>query len=230
MPSLIFSQNSAPPLTIGNLIFSASANYVSSATIKQSPFSPDIIERNSLIDIKGGYGYSFTVKTRLFRNDLFFGITGEYIKIQDDDATQTLENDTSAVRIRVSETLTVTPIEFTGYFNVPSFQENLNIYLGGGIGLYMGDRVRKIQNFESETISKSLGLSLVVLSGIEYYFEKNAMAFFEMRFREGEYDVKSKFPVGTITVRGTPYNIGREMNSKIFLDGLRLSVGLGYRF
>jgi len=230
MPSLIFSQNSAPHFSVGNLIFSGSFNYVSSATIKQSPYSADIIERNSLIDVRGGYGYAFGVKTKLFRNDLFFGITGEFIRIEDAEAEQTLENDSSIARIRVTEVLTVTPIEFTAYFNIPSFEENLNIYLGGGIGVYMGDRVRRIQNYESETISKSLGLSLVVLSGMEYYFEKNIMAFMEMRFREGEYDVKSKFPIGTVTVRGQTYNLGREMNSKIFLDGLRLSVGLGYRF
>lgn len=231
-PSLIFSQSSAPaylPL-FGDVTLSGSLNYVSSATIQLAPYSSDIVERNSSLDISGGYGYSFSLKTKILRNDLFLGITAEYIRIQDNNAVLTLEGDTSIARIKLSETITAYPVELTAYFNVPSFQENLNIYLGGGVGLYSGNRVRKIAGFESETISKSFGLSLVVLSGIEYYFEKNFMTFMEMRFRDGEYDVKSKFPLSFITVNGASYPLGKEMNSKIFLDGLKISFGLGYRF
>lgn len=230
-PSLIFSQNSVPHVPLfGDLIVSGSLNYVSSATIQLAPYSSDLVERNSSLELSGGYGYSFSIRTKILRNDLFLGITAEYIKIQDNNAILVLEGDTNTARIKLSETVTAYPVELTAYFNVPSFQENMNIYLGGGLGLYSGDRVRRIQNFESETISKTLGLSLVVISGIEYYFEKNLMTFMEMRFRDGEYDVKSKFPLSSITVNGASYPLGKEMNSKIFLDGLKISLGIGYRF
>lgn len=230
-PSILFCQNSAPHIPFfSNIIISGSLNYVSSATIQLAPYSSDLIERNSSLDVSGGYGYGFSIRTKILRNDLFLGISAEFIKIQDNDAVLTLEGDTSFARIKLSETITAYPVELTAYFNVPSFQQNLNIYLGGGIGMYMGDRIRKIQNFQSETISKSFGLSLVVLSGIEYYFENNFMSFMELRFRDGEYDVKSKFPLSSINVNGATYSLGKEMNSKIFLDGLKISFGLGYRF
>jgi hypothetical protein len=203
---------------------------VSSATIQLAPYSPDLVERNSSLSLSGGYGYSFSVKTKVLRNDLFLGITVEYIKIQDNDAILVLEGDSSVARVKLAESISAYPVELTAYFNVPSFQENLNIYLGGGLGIYTGDRVRKLQNFQSETISKSFGLSLVVLSGIEYFFEKNFMSFMELRFREGEYDVRSRFPLSFITVNGASYSLGKEMNSKVFLDGLKVSFGLGYRF
>ncbi len=233
-PSIIFSQNSDHNTQrssfLSDIIVSGALNYVSSATIQLAPYSADLIERNSSLDIAGGYGYSFSVRTKVFSNDLFFGVTAEFIRIQDNNAVLTLEGDTSIARIKLTETITSYPVEFTAYFNVPSFQENLNIYLGGGLGLYSGDRKRKLLNFESETISKTFGLSLVVLSGIEYYFEKNFMSFMELRFRSGEYDVKSKFPVSSVTLNGVPYPLDKEMNSKIFLDGLKVSFGLGYRF
>lgn len=239
IPSITFSQNSAPRLLsnsdpnssfLSGLIISGSLNYVSSATIQLAPYSSDLIERNSSLDISGGYGYSFSVRTKILRNDLFLGVTAEFIKIQDNNAVLTLEGDTSIARIKLSETITAYPVEFTAYFNIPSFQENLNIYLGGGVGLYSGDRKRKFLNYESETISKSFGLSLVVLSGIEYYFEKNFMSFMELRFRDGEYDVKSKFPINYVNINGASYPLDKEMNSKIFLDGLKVSLGIGYKF
>lgn len=239
IPSIGFSQNSVTNSALktnsdspffSDVIVSGSLNYVSSATIQLAPYSADLVERNSTLDISGGYGYSFSLRTKLFRNDLFLGVTAEFIKIQDNDAVLTLEGDTSVARIKLTESITAYPVEFTAYFNVPSFQENLNIYLGGGIGLYSGDRKRKFLNYESETISKSFGLSLVVLSGIEYYFEKNFMSFMELRFRDGEYDVKSKFPLDFVNINGVSYPLGKEINSKIFLDGLKVSFGLGYRF
>jgi len=230
-PSFIFSQNSVPHIPfLSNVVVSGSLNYISSATIQLAPYSSDIIERNSSLDISGGYGYGFSIRTKILRNDLFLGITAEFIKIEDNNAVLSLEGDTSIGRVRVSESIMAYPVELTAYFNVPSFQENLNIYLGGGLGIYSGDRIRKIQNFESETISKSIGLSLVVLSGIEYYFEKNFMSFMELRFRDGEYDVRSKFPLSSININGVSYPLGKEMNSKIFIDGLKISLGLGYRF
>ncbi len=239
IPSIGFSQNTVSNSTLktnsdspffSDVIVSGSLNYVSSATIQLAPYSADLVERNSTLDISGGYGYSFSLRTKLFRNDLFLGVTAEFIKIQDNDAVLTLEGDTSVARIKLTESITAYPVESTAYFNVPSFQENLNIYLGGGIGLYSGDRKRKFLNYESETISKSFGLSLVVLSGIEYYFEKNFMSFMELRFRDGEYDVKSKFPLDFVNINGVSYPLGKEINSKIFLDGLKVSIGLGYRF
>jgi len=231
LPSIIFSQSPAPHIPFfSNVIVNGSLNYVSSATIQLAPYSSDLIQRNSTLEISGGYGYGFSIRTKILRNDLFIGVSAEFIKIQDNDAVLTLEGDTSIARIKLSETITAYPVELTAYFNVPSFQENLNIYLGGGIGFYSGDRIRKIQNFQSETISKSIGLSLVVLSGIEYYFEKNFMSFMELRFRDGEYDVKSKFPLSFVNINGATYPLEKEMNSKIFIDGLKISLGLGYRF
>lgn len=231
LPSLIFSQQSNRPFSFFNdFIVTGSLNYVSSATIQLDPYSPDIVERNSTLELSGGYGYGFTIRTKLFRNDLYLGLSGEYVRIQDNNAVLILEGDSTTARLKLTETITSFPAELTVYFNVPSFQENLNIYLGGGIGLYSGDRKRKILNFESETISKSFGLSLVVLSGIEYYFEKNFMTFMEMRFRDGEYNVRSKFPLSYVTLNGVSYSLDKDMNSKIFLDGLKISFGLGYRF
>lgn len=51
-----------------------------------------------------------------------------------------------------------------------------------------------------------------------------------MRFRQGEYTVKSVFPVSSITANGNTYPLEQNLNSKIFVDGLKLSLGLAYNF
>ncbi|MEP7146727.1 MAG: hypothetical protein ABI792_06935 [bacterium] len=207
-----------------------SVNYVSSASIQLNAFSSDLIERSQTEELLGGYGYGISVRKKFFREDLSFGITTEYLKIFDDQLSQTFESDSIRVRARVTEELWMLPIEFTGYFNIPKFTDDLNIYLGGGVGVYFGDRKRTVSNIQSKTISKQSSFSFVILSGIEYLLSKQIAGVFEVRFRQGEYKVKSEFPSSSITINGNQYPLEKNLNSKIFVDGLKISLGIAYNF
>lgn len=204
--------------------------YVSSANIQLYPYSTDLFERNFTQDINGNYGYGITIRKRIFSQDFAFGITLENVKIKDDELTQTFSNDSVTVRARVTEELNVTPLEFTGYFNLPNFTENMNIFIGGGIGIYFGDRVRTVLNLKSTTISKKPGVSLIILSGMEYFFSRQISGVFEVKFREAEYSVKSEFPDSQIRINGIYYDFESELNSNVFVDGLKLSLGISYNF
>ncbi|MEO8664444.1 MAG: hypothetical protein ABI462_03020 [Ignavibacteria bacterium] len=207
-----------------------SVNYVSSASIQLNAFSTDIFEKSQTEELYGGYGYGISIRKKFFRQDLSFGISTEYLKIYDDELTQTFENDVTRVRARVTEELWMVPVEFTGYFNIPNFTEDLNIYLGGGVGVYFGDRKRTLSNIESKTISKESSFSFVILSGLEYVISKQVAGVFEVRFRQGEYKVKSEYPVSSITINGNTFPLEKNLNSKIFVDGLKLSLGIAYNF
>ncbi len=207
-----------------------SVNYVSSASIQLNAFSADLFEKSQTEELVGGYGYGVSIRKKFFREDLSFGITTEFLKIFDDELTQTFESDSNRVRTRVSEELWMLPVELTGYFNVPKFTEDLNIYLGGGVGVYFGDRKRTVGNLQSKTISRQSSFSFVILSGIEYLFTNQIAGVFEVRFRQGEYKVKSEFPATSITINGNTYPLEKNLNSKIFVDGLKLSLGVAYNF
>jgi hypothetical protein len=65
---------------------------------------------------------------------------------------------------------------------------------------------------------------------MELFFSRELSGVFEIRFRQGEYKVLSKFPVSSVTVNGNIYPLEQNLNSKIFVDGLKLSLGLAYNF
>lgn len=205
--------------------------YVSSSTIQLYPYSQNLFERNLTEEISGGYGYGITLRKNLFLENISFGVSVQFLKITDtDNLTQTFSNDTLTVRARVSEELSVIPLEFTGYFNLPNFSDDLKIFLGGGLGIYYGDRKSTILNVQSTTISKSPGISLIILTGMELSFTKNISAVFNVEFRQAEYSVRSRFPASEITVNGTVFEIEPELNSQIFVDGLKLGLGISYNF
>ncbi|MBS1518741.1 MAG: hypothetical protein JSS91_11695 [Bacteroidetes bacterium] len=227
---ITYSQNETE-ITLGSgFSLKPSVNYVSSASIQLNPFSENAFERNFLEDVSGGYGWGVLLRKKLFRQDLSFGISAEYVKILDEELTETFISDSVTIRARVKEELTMIPIEVMGYFNIPDFTEDLKIYFGGGVGMYFGDRKRTVLNIQSKTISKEPGFSFVVTSVIEYFFSRNISGVFEVRFRQGEYKVKSEFPIPQFTINGISYQLEQKLNSKVFVDGLNLSLGIAYNF
>lgn len=205
-------------------------NYVSSAVIQLNAFSESAFERSQTEELSGGYGYGITVRKKIFNDDLAFGLNVNYLYIYDNEIIQTFQEGESRIRARVTEELWFVPVEFTGYFNIPNFTDDIEIFLGGGLGAYFGDRKRTILNIESKTVSKDPGYSFLVLSGMEFLITKQFSGVFEIRFSQGEYTVKSEFPASAINSNGTIFQLDKNLNSKIYVDGLRLSLGVAYNF
>ena len=207
-----------------------SGNYVSSATIQLNPYSSDPVERNTTTDVKGGYGYGFAIKKKIFGENLFLSLSTEHLQFSDNSIITTLENDTSFVLARVTESIKFVPVEIALYFNLPPVLENFNIFLGGGAGIYFGDRTRKIVGYETITTSKKPMINILVLFGLEYQLDKHFLCNLELRVRQGEFKVSNHFPVDNVTLEGVNYQFQQDLNSKVFVDGLKLSLGLGYIF
>ncbi|HPS65174.1 MAG TPA: hypothetical protein PK447_06340 [Ignavibacteria bacterium] len=205
-------------------------NYISSASIQLNPFSSDIIERNTIEDVNGGYSYGISIKKRVLFDNFYISLSTEYISIKDNNNYETLSFDTSYINFGVKEELKVIPVETAVIYKLPEFFRNFEIYIGGGIGIYFGDRVRTLYRIQSSTVEKKINLNLNVLMGTEYYLSENVSAFFEMKFREGRYEVKSRYPSNTIVLDGIQYSFSPDLHSRIFIDGIRLSGGINYYF
>jgi len=225
-----FSQNNFLNKFFKDFIFTTSLNYISSATIQLNPNNSDLVERNSTTDVKGGYGYGFTLKKRIIGDDIYLGISTEYIKITDDQETDVVENAIDVQTVHVSESLEVIPVEMSLYFNIPRFADNLNVYLGGGFGFYFGSRTRKMVGLETSTISKDPMFSLNVLFGAEYMLDNHFAMNFEIKVRDGTYAVHSRFPTDRVRLNDQVYYFQQDLNSRIYVDGMKVSLGIGYFF
>jgi hypothetical protein len=166
----------------------------------------------------------------MFGNDIILGISTEYIRIEDDNQRERVFNGNSSVNLPVKETIWAVPLEVSVFYKVPKFTESFNLYLGGGMGVYFGNRERQIFNLKTETKSNEPALNFHVITGGEYVISRYLSAVAEVTFREGEYKVDSSFPTNRVRVNGTTYAIQQDYNSKIFIDGIKLGLGLSYYF
>ncbi len=212
--------------TSGDFSVSISGNYISSASVQLYADSENPIERNLLTEIDGGYSLGVNMRKRIFGDNIFLTLSSEYISIKDDELYQVLNTDSNFFKINVSEELTVIPLELSIYYLLPGFFKNTNIYIGGGIGTYFGNRKRQLGPYFSETVLKSLNFSLNVLFCAEYMLSENFAVNFELRFRDAQFSVVSRYPVDSITINGNVYYFPKEFRSDIFIDGLRIGFGL----
>lgn len=234
---IIISDAEAQTFSFNNLFqgWSATANlnYVSSATVQLNPSSADIIERNSTVEVNGGYGYGFSVRKNLYNKNtgsLYFILSTEFVKFRDDQLFQYLQNDTAFLKVRATETISLIPVEGSVMYQIMNISEGLRIFFGGGVGIYFGDRVRKIVGLESETKSTTPLLDFHVLFGMEYFLEDGLSAILEAKFREADFRVRSSYTTDRFDASGRIYYFDKEINSKVYVDGIKLSLGIGYYF
>lgn len=206
--------------------------YISSSQLQNDPKSADPIVRNVLLDLKGGYGYGaeFNYKPNLYNLNLIFFISTEYLRINESDLVFTFDNGTNTASVNMDEDFTMIPLEAGVKWNLPVGTENFKIYIGGGGGIYFGNRIRTIANLTSTTISTQPGFSLNVLSGLEYYFARNLSGNLELKFREPYFDVESSYTANSIILNGTAFQIENPFYSRMIVDGVRISFGLNYHF
>lgn len=206
--------------------------YVSSSQLQNDPKSPDPIVRNILLDLKGGYGYGaeFDYKPNLYNLNLIFYISSEYLRINEGDLVFTFDDGTNTASVNMNEDFTMIPLEAGVKWYLPVGTENFKIYIGGGGGVYFGNRIRMIANLQSTTISTQPGYSLNVLSGLEFYFARNLSANLELKFREPYFDVESSYTANSIILNGTVFQIENPFYSRLIVDGVRISLGLNYHF
>jgi len=206
-------------------------NYVTSAEIEINPLTSNSIDRFSSEEINGGFGVGFSVKKRIFLDNFYISLSTEYIKINDDQNAQYIyNNDTNYLKVRVYETIWMVPVELSFIFDVPSIADELKIYFGGGLGIYFGDRKRRIINFETETLSTSPKLNLQVLCGMEYKFSKNISAIMQFNFRDAQFNIHNRYTTDRFVYQGYDYFFEQDMYSKIYFDGLKICLGLSYNF
>lgn len=226
--SISYSQEFSPDFSEYDFAITPSISYISSASIQVNPYSDNPIERNSFADLSGGFGIGLSLKKKIFTKDLFVVVSSEYSRISDNNVTQFLFNGDEAVKVKLTETVWMIPIEVGVNYNLPKMTNNLNIYLGGGAGFYFGNRTRTINNVSTETFNQDIGFNLYILSGFEYFIGNKLSAGFEMKFRDAGFNVDSRFPFSSINVNGVSYALPRNYYSRVFMDGLKVGVNLNY--
>ncbi len=208
--------------------FSISANfsYTTTSRLFLFPNSIDKVLRNQSLPLDDILSYSAEIRYRIYE-DLVLGLSVEYITKSEFGKNLTA----GASRIDVDDGYKVFPIELTAYYILPFSTENFKFYMGGGGGIYIGEHVRKFGDVAVTNDTREFAYGIHASVGMEYMVVDFFSVRGEMKFRDPEFEMKSKYNKETTEYQGRIITLpSKPFDSKVNIDGIVFTVGAVFHF
>ncbi len=226
--SILLFSSAAAQFGSGKIGVAVNAVYTTSAEIFLNPNSSNNEVRNKSFTLEDIWNPGLDVRYR-FSDEFILGLNVEYMK-----KTAVAPNLTAFIGPQVfifdvEDGLEAIPIELTAHYYFPFSTEELKFMMGGGLGYYIGEFVRKFQGTDLEIVQRKFALGLHVSASMDYIIIENLSARFEMKFRNPQYTVSSKYSKTELVIEGysEPVTLLESpFDTKVDIDGLTFVLGI----
>jgi hypothetical protein len=192
-----------------------------------NPNAADPISRAQSFSYADFYGVGGEVQYHFSNSNIFLGLGAEYVK---NDGGRNIVASAQRV-VPVEDYYRVIPVEFTAYFRIPVTNGPFSIVMGGGGGVYFGDRHYAMAGVEAPTTSSQVGYGIHVLGGFAYRVNEWFSVSADIKFRDAQFQTTNAFPVPSVKYGDIFVNLPqRPFESSIHTDGMVIQVGLGVNF
>ena len=202
-------------------------NLTTSSLLYTHPDSPDPITRGESVEFAGFFGTGAELRYRLPESNVAIGLSADYIRARSLGKIQAFPGTV----IPVEDGYTVVPVEVTGYFIIPFSSETFGVYMGGGGGIYFGQRTHRLGTTDAALVKSAPGAGIHVLGGITYRFYGAFEAAFEMKFRDVQFKNTNAFTESRIRYESVFVNVDQQpFTSRTQTDGIVFQIGIGFSF
>lgn len=223
--TLLFQYSANAQYADHSISFTVNYNFTTSSRLYLFPNSIDPMLRENYDELKNINSYSAEVKYRI-NQPFAVGISFEYLE-KTHGTKFTFSGSDGSKTSSAEEGFSVIPIEITGYYILPFSTEKFKFHMGLGGGIYFGNHIRRIKNVEFETVSRQFAYGIHVNVGMDYMINDYLSVRTEMRFRDPQFEVESKYNKKLLQIDDAYYVLPENsMSSKINVNGLMFSLGL----
>lgn len=219
----------AIPLRAQEYLYAVSvgSSLTTSSTFSYNPGDPEESLRGLNHTLNGIFGFGVDIRRSLESGRIWIGLSTEIISKQE---SFTIPLDATTA-YPITNGYIAVPVELTGYFVIPFSGDVLRLMMGGGGGVYWGDRRYEKADVRAETVERHVGYGIHVLSGLEYAFSSRVALRSEVKFRNVQFDIVSKMSRDYTLYQGKVVPLDREpFASRIMLDGMVVNLSLVFRF
>lgn len=197
-------------------------SYVSGSRIFTSPRAVSALERNGTNDFpssfSAGMGVRFAVST-----STAVEIALEYAPLE---SRFTDHHGTS-----FTDGYDVVGLEIAGLFTLPLSSRSVQMYVGGGAGLYAGTRSLSIAGVSARSTVQPPSFGILTLIGVRYAFLPSLAATLEWRFRNPQLAAENVYDQSSVTANGVTYPLPTDpFVSRVNLNGNVFRLGVGWSF
>lgn len=200
--------------------------FTTSSKLYPHPNDGDEFARAMYLSLDDIFHGGIEMRASITPVDLKIGIGTEFIQ-----KTEIIDVPASFSTIPVRDGYRVIPIELTGYFQLPIGNDRLHVYLGGGIGIYMGERIYHYPGAAAAATSRTGGFGIHILSGGEFVLSNHWAIRSEIKFRDVQFESVNQFHQPSTFYQGTYLPLPQEpFASRFSIDGMTLRTGIAYYF
>lgn len=201
------------------------AVYTTSAEVFLNPNSSSPEIRNRSTTFEDIWNPSVDVRYR-FSKQFLLGLNVEYVKKTSIEPNLTAFIGNQVFIFEVEDGFSLVPIELTAYYHFPFSTEDFKFMMGGGLGYYIGEFIRKFQDVDLEVTQRKFAMGFHVTASMDYVIIPNVAARFEMKFRNPQYTVTSKYSKPEVIYQGNVVDLPENaFDTKIDIDGLTFILG-----
>jgi outer membrane protein W len=227
---ILFLDISFAQFNENNFGLSVNAVYTTSAEIFLNPNSSDPIVRNQSYTIEDIFNPSVDFRYKL-TDHFILGLNIEYINKTSKAPNLTAFIGSRLVILEVEDGFRVIPIELTAHYYFPFSTDRFKFLMGGGLGYYRGEFVRKFSDVDLAVVNRKIALGIHVSASLDYLLLDNVSFRFEMKFRDPQYEVRSKYTKTEVIYQGDVITLPEDsFEIKVNMDGLTFLLGAVYHF
>lgn len=211
---------------------SGNVSYTTTAKIYLSPNSSSPSLRNNFFQLEHILSGGLDLRYR-FTERILFGFSSEYMEAEGEGkhVTIVLLPQSTTETINVKDGFVFIPIELSLYYLMPFSTDRFKFIMGGGAGLYYGDHKRSFGTAEIENAGRNIAYGIHVALGMDYILRKSFTLRVEMKFRDPQFTVTSRYVNQEITYNGQKAFLPVEnFTTKINIDGITFSGGVVFHF
>ncbi len=214
----------------GKFSFALKGTYTSSSKLFPTPDAVQESARNHSLEFNDAFGLGFEIRHQLGGENIEVGIGVEFLSTSK-TGLATISGGPSRVQLPVMDGFRFIPVELSGYFIIPLNSESVKFFMGGGVGFYYGDRVYRVVNRTAQRVENQVAFGIHVLTGLDYFVTRGFSVRGELKFRDPQFDMTSKFTDSDVEYAGRTYRLSQQpFTSKVNLDGLVINVGIALNF
>jgi hypothetical protein len=200
-------------------------NLTTTGQLFPNPAATDPMARAQSYGFADFFGYGFEVQYNIPGTNLSLGVSTDVIR-----SAQTRTVIVAAQQpVPADDGFRIIPVELTGYFRIPITEGSFGVYMGGGVGVYYGERQYALAGLDAQVVSSTPGYGIHVLGGVRYHLTDRFSLSTELKFRDAHFESTNIFTQPQVRYGDIVVNLPQKpFLSSIHTDGMVVQLGAAF--
>jgi opacity protein-like surface antigen len=200
-------------------------NLTTTGRLFPNPGATDPLARAQSYGFADFFGYGFEVQYHIAGTNLSLGVSADLIL-----SAQSRTLIAAAQRaVPADDGFRIIPVELTGYFRIPITEGSFGVFMGGGVGVYYGERQYSLAGLDAPVVSSTPGYGIHVLGGVSYRLTDHFSLSTELKFRDAHFESTNTFNQPQVRYGNIVVNLSQKpFLSSIHTDGMVVQLGAAF--